>query len=81
MKPVSRIQRRDRAMLVFYAVRQATSLAILIWLTSSAFQLPDSRLAWAGLAGTTVFAAWVTWVLIRSIRTYRKRYRAVESKP
>ena len=81
MKPVSRIQRRDRAMLVFYAVRQATSLAILIWLTGSAFQLPDSRLAWAGLAGTTVFATWVTWVLIRSIRTYIKRYPAVESKP
>ncbi len=69
-----RLQKRDRALLVFYATRQIASLAILTWVLLSALELPDKRLAWAASVGMFVFAGWVSWVLTRSVRRYRSRY-------
>lgn len=70
----SRLHKRDRAMLVFYVTRQLTSLAILGWITSSAFQMQDKRLAWVAVTAMFAFAGWVTWVLTQSVRRYRQRY-------
>jgi len=45
-RPPRDILRRDRAVLVVFVVRQASSVAVLVWLTLALFQLDDHRIAW-----------------------------------
>lgn len=65
--------RRDRALLGVFIFRQATSIALLAWLTRSLFQLDDHRIGWAMVGATTLFSGWVLYVVFRAVRSLRAR--------
>lgn len=72
-------RRRDRALLIVYAVRQTTSLALLCWLVANTTALPDKRLSWGVGAATLGFAVWSVTILAKGCRKYRRRYPRSES--
>jgi len=78
-RPPRDILRRDRAVLVVFVVRQASSVAVLVWLTLALFQLDDHRIAWTMAVATVGFCAWVGTVVARAMRRYRAKVRRIEA--